>query len=372
MKSGGVFDTDVFVFGGGPAGLAAAIAARQLGFRVILADADQPPINKTCGEGLMPDSLTAAAALGIELSSDEGFPFRGIRFAGASATVDGLFPRGAGRGVRRTILHSLLVRAAARAGVTMHWRTSVTGISGHTVRTRSGTLTARWLIGADGGQSIFRRWVGLAEVRREERRFGFRSHYPIAPWSDYVEIHWHDDCQFYVTPVAANEVCVVLMSRDRHLRIADALPKFPALYDKLNGVSAADGEGGALAAVRRLRRVTCGHAGLVGDASGTVDAITGEGLCLAFQQSLALAKALETGDLVLYQKAHAMLSRRPLWMGRLMLLMDGRPWLQRRALQTLASRPELFGKLLAGHVGLLGPGGLAKAAATLGWKIVSR
>ena len=156
-----------------------------------------------------------------------------------------------------------------------------------------------------------------------------------------------------------------------YLRIADALPHFPALYDRLNGVAAADGEWGAFAGARRLRRVTCGHAGLVGDASGTVDAITGEGLCLAFQQSLALADALEASDLRLYEKAHARLSRRPLWMARLMLTMDGRPWLQRRALQTLSSRPELFGRLLAGHVGLLSPGGLARAAATLGWKIVS-
>jgi flavin-dependent dehydrogenase len=366
-----MFDTDVFVFGGGPAGLAAAIAARQRGFRVILADADQPPIDKACGEGLMPDSLAAAAALGIELPTAEGFPFRGIRFAGKSATVDAPFPQGAGRGVRRTILHSLLVGAAARAGVTLQWQTSVTGVEGHTVRTRSSALTARWLIGADGGQSIFRQWTGLAEVRSEERRFGFRGHYPIAPWSDYVEIHWQDDCQFYVTPIAASEVCVVLMSRDPHLRIAGALPRFPALYDRLNSVSAATGERGAFAAARQLKRVACGHVGLVGDASGTVDAITGEGLCLAFRQSLALAEALEAGDLSLYQKAHARLSRRPLWMARLMLTMDGRPWLQRRALETLASRPELFGKLLAAHVGLLRPGKLARTAATLGWKIIT-
>ncbi|MGB8062426.1 MAG: FAD-binding protein, partial [Candidatus Sulfotelmatobacter sp.] len=47
--------TDVFVIGGGPAGLAAAIAARKCGLRVIVADAAQPPIDKACGEGLMPD-----------------------------------------------------------------------------------------------------------------------------------------------------------------------------------------------------------------------------------------------------------------------------------------------------------------------------
>ena len=41
--------TDVFVIGGGPAGLATAIAARQRGFDVVVADGAQPPIDKPCG-----------------------------------------------------------------------------------------------------------------------------------------------------------------------------------------------------------------------------------------------------------------------------------------------------------------------------------
>ena len=50
-----VKSTDIFVIGGGPAGLATAIAARQRGFDVVVADGAQPPIDKPCGEGLMPD-----------------------------------------------------------------------------------------------------------------------------------------------------------------------------------------------------------------------------------------------------------------------------------------------------------------------------
>ncbi len=60
--------TDVFVIGGGPAGLAAAIAARRLGFDVTLADCSVPPVDKACGEGIMPDGLAAARALGLDLS----------------------------------------------------------------------------------------------------------------------------------------------------------------------------------------------------------------------------------------------------------------------------------------------------------------
>jgi len=58
-------ETDVFIVGGGPAGLAAAIAARQKGFSVVLADGSEPPIDKACGEGMMPGTLEALAALGV-------------------------------------------------------------------------------------------------------------------------------------------------------------------------------------------------------------------------------------------------------------------------------------------------------------------
>ncbi len=366
-----MFDTDVFVLGGGPAGLAAAIAARQRGFHVTLADAGQPPIDKACGEGLMPDSLHAAAQLGIEIPSGVGFPFRGIRFADSTQSVAAAFPLGAGRGIRRTVLHALLVEAAANVGVRMLWGVSVTGIEAHAVRMQRSSMSARWIVGADGGQSLVRRWAGLSEVRHQSRRFGFSSHYLIAPWSDYMEIHWGDGCQFYITPIAPDEICLVLMSRDPRLRIADALPRFPALYDRLQGIRASTPERGAFAGTRRWKRITRGHIALVGDASGTVDAITGEGLCLALQQSIALATALKAGDLSRYEIEHAKLARRPVLMGAFMLTLDRSAWLRRRALGALSTRPELFANLLAAHVGQLNLTQFAATAATLGWEIAT-
>ena len=68
-------ETDVFVVGGGPAGLAAAIAARQRGFEVVVADSAQPPIDKACGEGLMPDGVAALARLGVAATSATASPF---------------------------------------------------------------------------------------------------------------------------------------------------------------------------------------------------------------------------------------------------------------------------------------------------------
>ena len=73
--------TDVFVIGGGPAGLAAAIAARQQGLRVLVADGAKPPIDKACGEALMPDAIAALEQLGIAVPAAEACPLRGVRFS---------------------------------------------------------------------------------------------------------------------------------------------------------------------------------------------------------------------------------------------------------------------------------------------------
>ena len=60
---------DIFVVGGGPAALASAIAASDKGFRVTVADAARPPLDKACGEGLMPDAVLALETLAWTLTS---------------------------------------------------------------------------------------------------------------------------------------------------------------------------------------------------------------------------------------------------------------------------------------------------------------
>jgi menaquinone-9 beta-reductase len=71
--------TDVVCAGGGPAGLAAAIALRLRGLHVVLADASVPPVDKACGEGLMPDGVAALRALGVFPERRDHAIFRGIR-----------------------------------------------------------------------------------------------------------------------------------------------------------------------------------------------------------------------------------------------------------------------------------------------------
>ena len=347
--------TDVMVVGGGPAGLAAAIAARLKGFTVTVADGGHPPIDKACGEGLMPDSFGAVHRLGIRFDTDESFAFRGIRFLGEDASVEANFPSGSGIAMRRPRLHQAMIDRAEETGVTLLWGKRVVGLTAEGVALDGDSIQCRWVVGADGQNSRVRRWAGLNGARHESFRFGFRRHYRITPWTDYMEIYWGSGSQMYVTPVNRSEVCVVLITRDAHLRLERALPQFPDLSRRLDGAAPSTTARGAVTASRSLRRVFRGRTVLIGDASGSVDAITGEGLSLSFHQAIALADALAVGDLGSYQAEHRRLARRPNFMANLILSLDRFPVLRRRVLRALASEPEIFANMLAMHVGSISP-----------------
>ncbi len=135
---------DVFVVGGGPAGLAAAIAARKTGLEVVVADGSEPPIDKACGEGLLPATLQALKRLDVRLDSRDGYPFHGIRFADHQSVVEASFPGLRALGVRRTTLHARMLESAQSCGVQFLWRTEVTRLlnraviaGGRAIRTRS-------------------------------------------------------------------------------------------------------------------------------------------------------------------------------------------------------------------------------------------
>jgi flavin-dependent dehydrogenase len=334
--------SDVLIVGGGPAGLAGAIAARLKGLTVTVADTAKPPIDKACGEGLLPAAPAALAQLGVHITADHAFPFRGIRFIGEGAAVEAKFPAGTGWGIRRTKLHQLLSDRANEVGVRMLW-----GASTHRLEE---IAASRWIVGADGQNSRIRRLYGLDAVTKESSRFGFRRHYQVEPWADCVEVHWASGFQIYVTPVGSSEVGIALLTRDRRLRVERALESFPQLKRRLGGAAFSSVERGAVTTSRRLRRVYSSQTALIGDASGSADAITGEGLSLAFRQAIALAEGLAADNLEQYQTEHRRLARKPLLMADLMLLLDRSPRLRRHALHIMAWRPAIFGSLLALHV----------------------
>jgi menaquinone-9 beta-reductase len=371
-----VTQPDILVVGAGPAGLAAAIASANKGLQVEVVDAMRPPIDKACGEGLMPNALEALSALGFDLNRDfrrsENHPIGGIRFLNeppkdhrrqqgqlygqteSPTTTEATLPNGPGRGIRRTVLHQLLLDRAHALGVRFHWQNSVKSIeptaTGHLLHTNRQTLRARYLIGADGHQSRVAAWAGLTDATIHSRRIGLRQHYAIAPWTNFVEVYWSNLGQAYVTPTSSSEVCVAFVSTKKFRTADEALTHFPTLQRHIGAATLSSAPRGAITLGRTLRRVTTNNIALVGDASGSVDAVTGEGLCLSFRQASALATALDADSLALYQRAHRDIQLLPNLISRSLLLMDRSPRLRARVLNSLERYPILFQRILEVHV----------------------
>jgi menaquinone-9 beta-reductase len=344
---------DVFIVGGGPAGLVAGIAARQQGLAVIVADGADYPIDKPCGEGLIPEAQAALARLNIEIPASVGYRFRGIRFLQRENEVCAEYPRGGqGIGMRRTVLHELLVAKAEECGVEIMWKTPVAGIEKDGVRLKNGAVKARWIVGADGSGSRVRRWSGLEKTLSKHRRFANRRHYRVKPWTDYTEVYWGERAQGYVTPISNEEVCIVVTAETaKDANFSEALDSFPELNKRLENAKLGSRERGAITSMHSLQNVSRGNVALVGDASGSVDAITGEGLRLAFSQAVVLAECMKRRDLREYQFAHGQLGRRPTWMGKLLVSLGRNASLRRRAIKSLAANPKLFGEFLSIHGG---------------------
>ena len=320
----------------------------------------------------MPDALATLASLGVKITERDGYSFRGIRFANSVHHVDAHFPYGTGVGVRRTRLHSSLAEHAHKAGARVLWNSRLKLLGQNSALVNGEEIKFKWLVGADGQASFVRRWAGLDAHRKESLRYGFRRHYQIKPWSEYVEVHWGRAGQIYVTPIASDCLCVVYITRDRQSSRRDILESFPEIAQRLHGAPVLSQQKGAVSATRRLHRVASSSVALIGDASGSADAITGEGLAMTFRQAQELANAIEAGSLESYCHAHEQIGRLPHAMGALVLTMDRWPALQVRAMRALASSPAVFHELLSVHMGVKGSlGFVVRRGPRLGWSLMT-
>jgi flavin-dependent dehydrogenase len=303
---------DVLVVGGGPAGLATAICCARAGLSVTVAEPRGAPIDKACGEGVMPAALQRLAAFGVD---PPGYPLRGIRYLDASHRADALFRHGPGRGVRRTALHASLAARAAALGISV-LPVRVTSFDQGPDHVSAAGVRARYLVAADGLHSPIRRTLEEHPVRSGRPRYGLRQHFRVAPWTDLVEVYWTPHAEAYVTPVGGDLVGIGLLfartSEGGSGEFAARLAGFPALADRLGGAAAASDVRGAGPMRQDVRRRVYGRVLLAGDASGYLDALTGEGIGVGLAQAEVLAGCLAAGRPGDYERAWRRVSG-PAW-----------------------------------------------------------
>jgi flavin-dependent dehydrogenase len=375
---------DLVVVGGGPVGLATALFATGCGLDVVVLEPRLGQVDKACGEGLMPVGAAALADLDVHPA---GRPFLGIRYLGGGRSADAPFPGRPGLGVRRTTLHAALRTRVEQAGIevlplaaaapTTHSdqgpddsRSSGGGhVSVPTTAARGAAgpvLRSRYLVAADGLHSPTRRALGLAAAAREPwligqshhgrshheqshheqrryefRRYGQRRHFTMAPWTDRVEVHWGPSAEVYVTPVSDDLVAVAVLSAQR-ASFAVQLADFAELRERLEAAPPASDVRGAGPLRQRSSARVAGRVLLVGDASGYVDALTGEGISLGLAQARAAVQAVAAGTPQAYERSWRRLTWEHTTLTQGLVQITRPAWGRRLIVPAAAALPGVF------------------------------
>lgn len=375
-------EVDVLIVGGGPAGLAAAIVLARAGLHTLLCEKGAFPVDKACGEGVMPTGWSHLQQLGAATFLDEhnSTPIAGIRYVSPSGRVAvAPFAEGPGRGIRRTALSTALCQVAGTLpALRIEQETPaepLARVDGRVlVRAGRRRVRARLLVGADGRHSRVRRWAGLDGRPARRQRWGVRRHVRLRPWHDTVDVHWSEEgVEAYVTPCGKEQVNVAFLwdrARCHRVRGGDQLfpsllAAFPRLQSRLEGASPLSEVRATGPLEQPARRAVADNVLLLGDAAGYLDAITGEGISLALSAALALEETVVpllrqgkpplTSELTAYERRHRALYRPYHQLTTLVLWHSRFPRLAEWAVRALDREPVAFQRLLSANMGLASP-----------------
>lgn len=352
-------DADVAIVGAGPAGSALAILLGRLGVGCVLLDRATFPRDKQCGEGLMPAGVRVLERMGVGI--DRLPVLRGVtyRVEGAGEAAGDFNPPAFGRGARRLAFDAALATSARDTpnvcarfgdGAVALERRGATWI----VKTRSGEVTARVLVGADGLRSRVAHWLGWWRMPRPPHRYALVGH-AGAPGHgvDRVMVTILEGREVYAAPTGRDELLVAVLGTKSGLR--DSGEPAHAAYTR-HVRAAHPGLDVSGATVRgagpfwtRAARVSGDAAFLLGDAAGFLDPLTGDGMSDALVGAEKLAAIIASGASnaeAAYRRWEAGQWRRRWFVSRLARALTRSPARATRALRSLERRPSTLDRLL--------------------------
>jgi flavin-dependent dehydrogenase len=348
---------DVAIVGAGPAGSTLAALLAMRGLSVALIDRDEFPRDKLCGEFLSYDALPIVEHLGVDLA---GAPhIAHCRVLGRTRSYQFDFPHPA-RGVTRMLLDAALHARAVAAGARAITATA-TNVSRDRVAFDGGEVRARVVAGAWGRWGRFDQQLGRGFVRdRAHRNFGFKRHYRGDTDISTIELYSFARGYLGVSAVegGVTNICgLVHVSRlaqhkgrwDAFIEhIRDDEPRLEAMYARY--APAQEQFLSSEPVIFRARSAVEGGIFMIGDASGVIDPLTGNGMAMAMQSALVAAPFIvdaltsrERAENAYRARHHQLFAPRIAWSRRVAALLS-RPALLDAALALRKAGPLLVRK----------------------------
>jgi geranylgeranyl reductase family protein len=295
---------DVIVVGAGPAGSTAARNLAAGGLRVALFDKARLPRYKTCGGGLLPRTFAALPA-GFIAPVEAACMEAKLCLHDPSAVYSTVRDVAVVSMVMRDAFDHLLAQTAQSSGATLMDGVAVQNVSvgqGNVrIETSSGEFSARFIVAADGVNSVVARRVGLPNLHRVAPALECECAVTEEVYARYAGAARFD---FGITPCGygwvfpkRNHLSIgVLSTRARSCNLNVEYERYVAALS-LGPPLTQEKHGFMIPLAPRKRLFSLPRVLLVGDAAGLADPVTAEGISAAVLSGAAAAEAILDGCL---------------------------------------------------------------------------
>ena len=306
-------ETEFLIIGAGPAGLIVGIQLAKLGIKAQIVDRNKQQVRPLCGEYLSPEGVNYIKRMGLDDCLDGFNHLLGMTiFSAGGIRVCTSFPENSyGLSLNRETFQTRLSKKFESLGGIIHYDNNLEDIlthdNGFEVITSKLKINTKYLIGADGRTSKLARILQFKTDFPGHKKVAIhcylKSKKPLSPLG---QMHILPNGSYVgINPIVQEEVNFSMVTDQQAIKAAGSPRElvnfwiressflseqfYPLTMEEIKTV---------VPITRKSIEIRKGNAVLIGDASGFIDPLTGEGITTAVKTAFMLCEEIKNGATV--------------------------------------------------------------------------